>query len=92
MRVCVNDYRGKGARNFILYAIARIQQETEHIAYRVYVTDMLKSIIDIELAKCEVNNDIPRYYDIVHQKKVVAKSGGEIVSEFLSRHNMEVKP
>ena len=67
--------------------MSKAKQQVKDTAYRVYVTDCLKLITE-NTGNISLKS---RYYDIIHPKKVDARTGDEIVADIIKRAGLVVK-
>ena len=71
--------------------MSKVNQQAKDTAYRVYVTDCLKLIAENTANISRGQYMKSRYYDIVHQAKVDARTGDEIVEDIIKRAGLVVK-
>lgn len=68
------------------------RREQEAIAYRIYVTDTLRVMVENTARFAGGSYVKARFYDMVYgaKKQVNEKSGDEIVAEIVSRAGLEL--
>lgn len=86
----MNDYRGRTAKHFVKYALARFKSDVEDEAYRVYTTDALRTISESTAHFGGSGYITARYYDLVHPQPEDNRSGEEIASDILERAGVTV--
>lgn len=50
------------------HCISTFQKNQKDLIYRVYVTNALKNLIEIQTAGWEENIEYPRFYDLINKK------------------------
>ena len=74
---CYGEYKGrKELKPFMRYVKAKAQQALEDKAYRIYVTDSLRAIIN--------NPSNGRYIDMIKPRKVETRTATEIIDHIKS--------
>ena len=68
------------------YMVARFLQEREDLSYRIYTTDMLRT-----MAMGMKYQSVQRYAELIDHKPRDTRSGEEIAADVISRCGLKVK-
>lgn len=67
------------------YVVARYNEKQRDMAYRIYITDALKTITE-DIAHANGGKYMTlRYYDVINPKPVDSRSGDEVAADVIMR-------
>lgn len=73
-----------GSGYVVDHCIAIFKKEQKEELYRIYVTDTLKMLTDIQRLRID-KVKVPRFYDLIHKGKEETRSADEIIDSIKDR-------
>lgn len=70
----------------------KAQEQAEDTAYRVYVTDSLKLIVENTARYAGGQTLTKRFIDVLHPQKQDSRTGAEIAADVIQKAGLVVKP